>query len=104
MPKGEITEVYNYFRSKPLHKSQARVGGMDSIRINTWDNIFYESLVRLLRYIAFLTLCFYLVFNNIATYFVSKDKNYIWFTILILSAMVSLILSFFLKKFCQYFH
>ena len=87
MPKGEITEVYNYFRSKPLHKSQARVGGMDSIRINTWDNIFYESLVRLLRYIAFLTLCFYLVFNNIATYFVSKDKNYIWFTILILSAI-----------------
>ena len=41
MPKGELTEVYNYFRSKPLHKSQARVGGMDSIRINTWDNIFY---------------------------------------------------------------
>ncbi len=87
MPKGEITEIYNYFRSKPLHKSQARVRGIDSIRINTWDNIFYESLVRLLRYIAFLTLFFYLVFNNIATYFVSKDKNYIWFAILILSAI-----------------
>ena len=35
MPKGEITEIYNYFRSRPLHKSQAKIGGMDSIRINT---------------------------------------------------------------------
>ena len=62
---------------------------MDSIRINTWDKIFYDSLIRLLRYIAFLTLCFYLVFNNIALYFVSKDKNYIWFTILIITAILA---------------
>ena len=89
MPKGEITEIYNYFRSRPLHKSQAKIGGMDSIRINTWDKIFYDSLIRLLRYIAFLTLCFYLVFNNIALYFVSKDKNYIWFTILIITAILA---------------
>jgi len=89
MPKGEITEIYNYFRSKPLHKSQAKIGGMDSIRINSWDKIFYDSLIRLLRYIAFLTLCFYLVFNNIALYFVSKDKNYVWFTILIITAILA---------------
>ena len=39
MPINEITEVYSYFRSKPLDKMNARKNGIDKISIGAWDDI-----------------------------------------------------------------
>lgn len=47
MPQGEITTIYNFFRSKPFDRYYSKVDGLDRITIGKWSDIRLLEFFRL---------------------------------------------------------
>ncbi len=47
MPQGEITTIYNFFRSKPFDRYYSKVDGLDRITIGQWNDIRLLEFFRL---------------------------------------------------------
>ncbi len=47
MPQGEITTIYNFFRSKPFDRYYSKVDGLDRITIGEWNDIRLLEFFRL---------------------------------------------------------
>ena len=47
MPQGEITTIYNFFRSRPFDRYYSKVDGLDRITIGKWHDIRMLEFFRL---------------------------------------------------------
>ncbi len=47
MPQGEITTIYNFFRSKPFDRYFSKVDGLDRITVGKWNDIRLLEFFRL---------------------------------------------------------
>ena len=47
MPQGEITTIYNFFRSRPFDRYYSKVDGLDRITIGKWNDIRLLEFFRL---------------------------------------------------------
>ncbi len=87
MPVNEITEIYSFFRFKPLHRTLST--RHETFRIESWDNIQEQAFFRSLRQVFFYAILIYLFLNGISSTFVTRDPNYFWFTALISTLIIS---------------
>ena len=83
MPIGEVTEIYSYFRSQPLDRVNSRKGGLDKISIGTWKEIEFAENFRTLRYLITIPVFLFFAIYFLMFYLVSRDKNYLWISILL---------------------
>ena len=83
MPIGEITEIYSYFRSQPLDRLNSRKGGIDKISIGTWEEIEFAENFRTSRYLITIPVFLFFAVYFLMFYLVSRDKNYLWISILL---------------------
>ncbi len=89
MPVDSITEIYSFFRFKPLHRSLSK--RHETFRVEFWDNIQKQAFFRSLRQVFFYAILIYLFLNGISTLIVTRDPNYFWFTALIGTLIISAI-------------
>jgi len=89
MPVDSITEIYSFFRFKPLHRSLSK--RHETFRVEFWDNIQKQAFFRSLRQVFFYAILIYLFLNGISTLIVTRDPNYFWFTALISTLIISAI-------------
>ena len=83
MPTGDITEIYSFFRSRPLDRMNSHSNGLDRIAIGSWEEIQVSELFRAGRY--FISLLIYVLFGLyfLIFYFISKENNYLWITLVL---------------------
>ena len=87
MPVNGITEIYSFFRFKPLHRTLST--RHETFRIESWDNIQKQAFFRSLRQVFFYAILIYLFLNCISSTVVTRDPNYFWFTALIITLIIS---------------
>jgi len=85
MPTNKITVIYSFFRSRPLDRMNSFPNGLDKIAIGSWKEIQISELFRASRY--FISLLIYILFGLyfLIFYFVSKDNNYLWITLVLVA-------------------
>ena len=85
MPEGDITEIYSFFRSRPLDRMNSRPNGLDRVAIGSWEEVQASELFRAGRY--FVSLLIYILFGLyfLIFYFVSKENNYLWITLVLVA-------------------
>ena len=88
MPKGEITEIYSFYRTKPLHRTLSGQQRHLLISIKPWEDLLYQGFFRVIRVVVTLAVLLYIFFNSISNYFVSRDNNYLYFSFVIISFRV----------------
>ena len=76
MPKNDLVEIYSYFRSQPLDRNQIFEGGLDWMAIGLWQDIEFNEIMRLLRYVVMIStlICFGLYFFH---FVVSNERSYL---------------------------
>ena len=89
MPKGEITEIYSFYRTKPLHRTLSGQQRHLLISIKPWEDLLYQGFFRVIRVVVTLAVLLYIFFNSISNYFVSRDNNYLYFSFVIISSIMA---------------
>lgn len=85
MPTNEVTEVYSFFRSRPLDRMNAKENGLDRIAIGSWEEVEYTEFFRIGQYFISIPVFFFFGMYFLLFFVVSKDKNYLWISILFIS-------------------
>ena len=78
LPKNEKTIIYNFFRSQPLDRSNARPNGLDRIDIGTWEEIEFRANYRTQSFFVYIAVFFSFGMYFLFYFFISKEKSYLW--------------------------
>lgn len=85
MPINEITEVYSYFRSKPLDKMNARKNGLDKISIGAWGDIEFREFFRASQYIISTPVYFLFGMYFLLFFLVTKENTYLSISLVLIA-------------------
>ena len=89
MPIDEVTEIYSYYKFKPLHRTLST--RHEIFGISTWEDLQFQSLFQIMRIVFFFAILIYLLVNSIASFWVTRDSNYFWLTFLLFSMVFAAI-------------
>ena len=87
MPVGEITTVYNFFRSKPFDRFMSQVNGLDRMTIGLWDDIQLREFFRFGGNIAFIAISVSFGLYYFFIYLVTRG-NYLWLSLSLFQAAI----------------
>ena len=87
MPVGEITTVYNFFRSKPFDRFMSQVNGLDRMTIGLWDDIQLREFFRFAGNIAFIAISISFGLYYFFIYLVTRG-NYLWLSLSLFQAAI----------------
>ena len=87
MPVGEITTVYNFFRSKPFDRFMSQVNGLDRMTIGLWDDIQLREFFRFAGNIAFIAISVSFGLYYFFIYLVTRG-NYLWLSLSLFQAAI----------------
>ena len=87
LPKGEKTIIYDYFRSNPMDRLMTRPNGLDKIDIASWEEIDFRLSFRTQSYFVYISVIFFFGMYFIFYFFISKEKSYLWISLLLFSIL-----------------
>ena len=82
MPKGEVTNVYSYFRSQPLDRVMAKKNNLERIDIGPWNQIDLKHQFKLHNFIIYISVFFFFSIYFLFYFFISKEQSYLWISLL----------------------
>ena len=87
MPVGEVTTVYNFFRSKPFDRFMSQVNGLDRMTIGLWEDIQLREFFRFAGNIAFIAISVSFGLYYFFIYLVTRG-NYLWLSLSLFQAAI----------------
>ena len=87
MPVGEVTTVYNFFRSKPFDRFMSRVNGLDRMTVGLWEDIQLREFFRFAGNVAFIAISVSFGLYYFFIYLVTRG-NYLWLSLSLFQAAI----------------
>ena len=92
MPIGDVTTVYDFFRSRPFDRFMGRVGGLHRITIGLWEDIRLREFIRFASNIGFISIAISFGFYYLFMYLVSSG-SYLWLSLSLFQASLIVFLT-----------
>ena len=89
LPKNEKFIIFNYFRSQPLDRSNARPNGLDRIDIGTWEEIEFRATYITQSFFVYIAVFFSFGIYFLFYFFIIMNSSYLWIGLAFIGILLS---------------